>query len=133
MKNEEQKAKTYWDSQSYAFNGLKLIIRNERNFRLQIIFAFLVFIAGVVLDISHSDWVAVGLLVAMVLVTEATNSVIEALADTISKDYRVNIKYAKDVSAGCVLISSILSAIAGTIIFAPYLIVKIGEILEKMV
>jgi len=133
MKNEEQKAKTYWDSQSYAFNGLKLIIRNERNFRLQIIFAFLVFIAGLVLDINHSDWVAVGLLVAMVLVTEATNSVIEALADTISKDYRVNIKYAKDVSAGCVLISSILSAIAGTIIFAPYLIVKIGEILEKMV
>jgi undecaprenol kinase len=133
MKNEEQKAKTYWDSQSYAFNGLKLIIRNERNFRLQIIFAFLVLIAGLILDINHSDWIAVGLLVAMVLVTEATNSVIEALADTISKDYRVNIKYAKDVSAGCVLISSILSAVAGTIIFAPYLIVEIGKILEKMV
>ena len=133
MKNEKHKAKTYWDSQSYAFNGLRLIIRNERNFRLQIIFAFFVLIVGLVLDIDHSDWVAVGLLVAMVLVTEATNSVIEALADTISKEYKVNIKYAKDVSAGCVLISSILSAIAGTIIFAPYLIVKIGEILEKMV
>jgi len=92
-----------------------------------------VLIVGLVLDIDHSDWVAVGLLVAMVLVTEATNSVIEALADTISKEYKVNIKYAKDVSAGCVLISSILSAIAGTIIFAPYLIVEIGKILEKMV
>jgi len=133
MKNERHKAKTYWDSQSYAFNGLKLIIRNERNFRIQIIFAFLVLIAGLVLDISHSDWVAVGLLVAMVLITEATNSVIEVLCDTISKEYRVNIEYAKDVSAGCVLISAILSAIAGTIIFAPYLIVEIEKILEKMV
>ena len=133
MKNKTHTAKTYWDSQSYALTGLKLIIRNERNFRIQIVFAFLVLIAGLILDISHSDWVAVGLLVAMVLVTEATNSVIEALCDTISKEYRVNIKYAKDVSAGCVLISAILSTIAGTIIFAPYLIVEIGKILEKMV
>ena len=127
MKNEKNKAKTYWESQSYAFNGLKLILRNERTFRVQIIFAFLV------LDIAHQDWVALGLLVALVLISEATNSVVEALCDTISQEYRVNIKYAKDVSAGCVLISSILSAIAGTIIFAPYLIVEIQSLLEKMV
>jgi diacylglycerol kinase len=133
MKNEKNKARTFLDSQSFAFNGIKLIIRNERNFRLQMIFAILVFIAGIVLDISHEDWVAVGLLVAIVLITEAYNSVIEALCDTISKEYRVNIKYAKDVSAGCVLISAILSAVAGTIIFAPYVIDKIEEIAEKMV
>lgn len=133
MKNEKNKAKTYWDSQSYAFNGLKLILRNERNFRVQIIFAFLVLTVGLVLDIAHQDWVALGLLVALVLISEATNSVVEALCDTISQEYRVNIKYAKDVSAGCVLISSILSAIAGTIIFAPYLIVEIQSLLEKMV
>jgi len=133
MKNHENKAKTYWDSQSYAFNGLKLIVRNERNFRLQMIFAAFVLIAGIVFDISHSDWVAVGLLVAMVLITEAYNSVIEALCDTISKEYRVNIKYAKDVSAGCVLISAILSATAGTIIFAPYVINWARDIIEKMV
>lgn len=133
MKNEKRKAKTYWDSQSYAIHGLKLIVRNERNFRIQLIFALFVFTAAFVLDISHQDWVAVGLLVALVLITEAYNSVIEALCDTISKEYRVNIKYAKDVSAGCVLITSILSAIAGTIIFAPYLIVEIEELFEKMV
>lgn len=122
IKNKKNKARTYWESQSYAFNGLKLIIRNERNFRLQIIFAVFVLAAGLILDISHQDWVAVGLLIAIVLITEAYNSVIEALCDTISREYKVNIKYAKDVSAGCVLMGAILSAIAGTIIFAPYII-----------
>ena len=121
-KNEKNKARTYLESQSYAFNGLKLIVRNERNFRLQIIFAIFVLTAGLILDISHQDWIAVGLLIAIVLITEAYNSVIEALCDTISREYRVNIKYAKDVSAGCVLMGAILSAIAGTIIFAPYII-----------
>ena len=122
IKNKKNKARTYWESQSYAFNGLNLIIRNERNFRLQIIFAVFVLAAGLILDISHQDWVAVGLLIAIVLITEAYNSVIEALCDTISREYKVNIKYAKDVSAGCVLMGAILSAIAGTIIFAPYII-----------
>ena len=122
MKNENNKAKAYWDSQSYAFNGLRLIIRNERNFRVQLFFAFMVVTAGLLLDISHQDWVAVGLLIAIVLITEAFNSVVEALCDTISQEYKVNIKYAKDVSAGCVLIGAILSAISGIIIFAPYLI-----------
>ena len=50
------------------------------------------------------------------------NSVIEALCDTISQEYRVNIKYAKDVSAGAVLVSAILSVILGTIIFLPYIL-----------
>jgi len=121
-KNEKNKARTYRESQLYAFNGLKLIVRNERNFRLQIIFAIFVLTAGLILDISHQDWIAVGLLIAIVLITEAYNSVIEALCDTISREYKVNIKYAKDVSAGCVLMGAILSAIAGTIIFAPYII-----------
>jgi diacylglycerol kinase len=122
MKNNKKKAVSYWNSQSYAFNGLKLIVRNERNFRIQLIFALLVGIAGLILDISHEDWVAVGLLVTMVLITEAFNSVVEAMCDTISQEYRVNIKYAKDVSAGCVLISAVLSAVAGSLIFGPYLI-----------
>ena len=129
IKNKKNKARTYWESQSYAFNGLKLIIRNERNFRLQIIFAVFVLAAGLILDISHQDWVAVGLLIAIVLITEAYNSVIEALCDTISREYKVNIKYAKDVSAGAVLISALVSIITGLIVFLPYIIEVVKNIL----
>jgi diacylglycerol kinase len=82
---------------------------------------------GFLLQLSRIDWIGVSFLIALVLVSEAFNSVIEAVCDTVSKDYRVNIKYAKDVSAGAVLVSSILSIILGMVIFLPYIIPLIKE------
>lgn len=126
-KNESLKAATHLESQMYAFNGLWLIIRNERNFRIQLVFSVLVLIAGWILGFSHSDWIAVILLISLVLIAEAFNSVVEALADTVSQEYRVNIKYAKDVSAGAVLISTLISIIAGTVIVFPYVYELVGR------
>lgn len=120
-KNRKYYAKNYFQSQQFALEGLKLIIINERNFRIQLVFAVLVICVGLVLNVSHQDWVALALVIALVLVTEVFNSVVEAICDTISKEYRINIKYAKDVSAGAVLLSAILSVIAGVVIFSPYI------------
>ena len=114
-------------SQKHAINGILSIVKTERNFRIQLGVAVLVIIAATYLEISHNDWVAVGFLIALVLITEGFNSVIEAVCDTISKEFRVNIKYAKDVSAGAVLLSAILSLALGIIIFLPY----ISDLLAK--
>ena len=121
----------FTESQNHAIKGIRLIIKNERNFRIQLVVAVLVITAGLILQISHRDWIAVGFLIALVLVTEAFNSVIEAVCDTISKEYRLNIKYAKDVSAGAVLVSAILSAGLGLIIFVPYIIPYIQQVLNR--
>ncbi len=109
-------------SQKHAFEGIFSILRNERNFRIQIVVAILVVMLSFILQISHQDWIAVAFLITLVLISEAFNSVIEAVCDTVSEEYRVNIKYAKDVSAGAVLISAILSFILGLIIFMPYIL-----------
>ena len=109
-------------SQRHAIEGILSIVKNERNFRIQLVVAMLVVLISFLLKISHSDWIAVGFLITLVLISEAFNSVIEALCDTISHEYRVNIQYAKDVSAGAVLVSAILSVILGLIIFMPYII-----------
>jgi undecaprenol kinase len=118
---------SFKESQRHAIKGIKLIIKNERNFRIQLLVALIVIIIGLLLNITHMDWIAVGFLIALVLVTEAFNSVIEAVCDTISKEYRLNIKYAKDVSAGAVLVSTFLSIALGLVIFLPYII----DIIEK--
>lgn len=122
---------TFAESKKHAIKGIKLIIKNERNFRIQIAVAIMVIIFGFLLQVSHRDWIAVAFLIALVLISEAFNSVIEAVCDTVSKDYRVNIKYAKDVSAGAVLVSAVLSVILGLIIFVPYLIPILERILNK--
>lgn len=133
MKNEVKKAGSYWKSQGYALNGLKLIFKNERNFRLQIFFALLILSLSFLFKISHIEWIAVSMLITLVLISEAINSSIEALSDTLSQDYKVNIKYAKDVSAGCVLISALVSVFAGSVIFLPYIISFFETVLEKLV
>lgn len=127
MEIENKKNKFYvpinwFASFRIALNGIFLIIKNERNFRIQLFIAFCIGIVGIFLKFSHQDWVSIGLLVALVLISESFNSVIEALSDTLSQDYRVNIKYAKDVAAGAVLISSMASLSAGAIIIIPYVI-----------
>lgn len=109
-------------SQKHAIEGILSIIKNEKNFRIQIVVAICVVVISLLLKISHQDWIAVGFLITLVLISEAFNSVIEAVCDTVSQEYRVNIKYAKDVSAGAVLVSAILSVILGLIIFLPYIL-----------
>ena len=121
----------FTESQKHAIKGITLIIKNEKNFRIQILIATVVVLIGLLLNISHMDWIAVGFLIALVLITEAFNSVIEAVCDTISKEYRLNIKYAKDVSAGAVLVSALLSIFLGLIIFVPYLIPVLENLLNR--
>jgi diacylglycerol kinase len=130
MEKTFRTATSFSQSSKHALNGIWTVLKNERNFRIQLVIAVLVVIAGLILQISHRDWIAVSFLIALVLISEAINSVIEALCDTISKEYRVNIQYAKDVSAGAVLVSAILSFILGLIIFIPYLIPVINNLIQ---
>lgn len=122
MKNSKFQSEDIFKSQGYARNGLKLIFKNERNFRIGIVMAVIVIITGFLLKISYTDWIAISLVISTVLISEAVNSAIEALCDTITQKYNVNIKYAKDVTAGAVLISVLLSVIIGIIVFTPYIL-----------
>lgn len=122
MKNSKFQSEDIFKSQGYARNGLKLIFKNERNFRIGIVMAVIVIITGFLLKISYTDWIAISLVISAVLISEAVNSAIEALCDTITQKYNVNIKYAKDVTAGAVLISVLLSVIIGIIVFTPYIL-----------
>jgi diacylglycerol kinase len=133
MKNNKYKAEDFFKSQGHARNGIKLIFKNERNFRIILKIAIVVIIAGFTFQISYTDWIALCLVISMVIISETINSAIEALCDTVSLDYKVNIKYAKDVSAGAVLVSAIVSVITGLIVFMPYLIAGVQKILTLVV
>ena len=131
-KNHKYEAKNYLESQKFALSGLRLIFKNERNFRTQLIFAVLVIVAGIMLNIEHRDWISLFLLTTLVLVAEAFNSVIEAVCDTISQEFKVNIRYAKDVSAGAVLITAMVSAVSGLIILGPYILEFLQNVADTL-
>ncbi len=128
MKNIKYQATNFFKSQGHARSGIRLIFKNERNFRIDLVVAIVVIILGFLFKISHTDWIAISLVISMVFISETINSAIEALCDTVSLEYKVNIKYAKDVSAGAVLVSALVSVITGLIVFVPYVVELIKNI-----
>lgn len=103
----------------FALNGLRDAIRHEKNFQIQCIVALLVIIAGIFFSISAAQWIAILICIAMVLSFEIMNSAIEKLCDFVCPSINPAIKKIKDLSAGAVLLSAIISFIVGCIIFIP--------------
>lgn len=130
MKNHKYKAESFFKSQGHARSGIKLIFKNERNFRIDLVAAIIVIAFAFLFRISHTDWIAISLVISMVFISETINSAIEALCDTVSLEYKVNIKYAKDVSAGAVLVSALVSVITGLIVFIPYFVEFIKHLIQ---
>lgn len=105
----------------YAFEGIYAGIKTETNWKIGIIEAIIVVVAGLLLNISKSDWIIVIILIGIVLYAELCNSAIEAIVDSFTASEHPGAKLAKDFSAGSVVIIIVASGIVGMIIFLPYL------------
>ena len=116
----------------YAFNGIKILIREEHNALIHIFIAICVLVAGLVFEISSSEWIAVTLCIGMVIALEMINSAIENLADFVSPEKHDKIKKVKDLAAGAVLLGAVVAIIVGLVVFClkslPFYDVKIGRI-----
>lgn len=103
----------------YAFNGLVVFFRHERNGTIQLVVAVLVVLLGGVLHISALEWIILLGCIATVLSFEMINSAIEKLCNLVHPKYHPAVKVIKDISAGAVLWVSVSSGIIGFIIFLP--------------
>ena len=103
----------------YAFNGLKIIILKEHNFRIHLLAAVIVIAAGIFFNISAMEWMTIVLIITLVLTLEIVNSTIEKLADFVSPEKNNTIKTVKDMAAAAVLLAAIAALIIAAIIFIP--------------
>lgn len=122
MKNDGFTFRKRLRSFGYAFNGIRLLITREHNAWIHCFVAVCVVVAGILLGLSETEWIAVVIVIGAVLAAEAVNSALEAIADFVSPEYNEAIKRTKDLAAGAVLIIAIAAAIVGGIIFFPKLI-----------
>lgn len=103
----------------YAFQGLAVLIKTERNFKFHL-FAFLgISIASFSFQIEKTEWLSILVISAIVLSAEALNSAIEKLCNHLHPEIHPSIKSVKDIAAAAVLISSIIAIVIGGIIFFP--------------
>lgn len=105
----------------YAWQGICTLLRDEHNSRIHVVIMTAVIAAGALLGISAGEWCAVAICFGMVLMAEAMNSAVEAIADLVMPEQHPLIKKAKDVAAAGVLFTAIASAATGLIIFIPHL------------
>lgn len=122
MKNSGFTFKKRLRSFKYAIHGIYQLIRYEHNAWIHLFCMVCAIAAGIVLDISTTEWIIVILAIGAVLATEAINSAIEQLADVVSPEYNKGIKRTKDLAAAAVLIVAITAATVGIIIFLPKII-----------
>lgn len=106
----------------YAFEGLVSALKEEPNLKIHIIIAVLVLVLGWILNINNFQWLILIITIGVVISVELTNTAIEIVVDSFTSETHPGAKKAKDISAGAVLVVSLMSLIVGLIIFIPYLI-----------
>ncbi len=106
---------------SYAWNGLKIMAK-EPNFRIHMIATLLVTIAGFYFKLNAIEWAVIVIVIGTVLISETFNSVVEQMIDYIKPEIHPTAKLIKDMSAGGVLLASVIAIIVGVIIFLPKII-----------
>lgn len=104
---------------SYAINGLKEVVKSERNFRLHLLSTILVTIMGLLYKISYLEWIAVVIVVGMVITAEILNTAIEEIINYVQPDIHPAAKKIKDLAAAGVFMTAITALIVGIIIFIP--------------
>ena len=111
MKNEGFTLRKRLRSFKFAGNGIRLLITREHNAWIHCFAAVCVTLAGWLIGLSSTEWIAIVFAIGSVLAAEAVNSSIP--------EYNEAIKRTKDLAAGAVLILAISAAIVGLIIFIP--------------
>ncbi|MBI5134212.1 MAG: diacylglycerol kinase [Candidatus Taylorbacteria bacterium] len=101
----------------WATNGLRIVWREERNFRVDVVVAVVVAIAAYLRDFAPWQWIILVILIGWVLMGEIVNTAIEDICDKIEPQRDPVIGKIKDAMAGYVLVSAISAAIAGVMLF----------------
>jgi len=110
-----------------AFHGIGTLLKYEHNTRIYLFILIIVIVAGILLQISATDWLAILFVSGLVFASECFNTAVEYLSDMITDERNENIRRAKDVAAAGVLISSGVSVITGLIIFIPELLILLDR------
>jgi undecaprenol kinase len=104
---------------SYAFKGIGSALK-QRNMRVIFICGLLTVLAGILFKISSGDWCILLICIGFMISLEMMNCAIEEIVNFISPGFHEKAGRIKDMSAGAVLIFSVISLIIGIIILGKY-------------
>jgi undecaprenol kinase/diacylglycerol kinase (ATP) len=110
----------------YALSGLWYAVRTQPNMRIHLSVTVAVLLLGLYVKLNWVQWAVLILTIGAVLIAEMFNTVAEAALDATTPYYHPLIKIAKDVAAGAVLLTALLSILVGLLILGPPLWLKLA-------
>lgn len=103
-----------------ARKGMRIALKSEVNIRVHFIIAMAVIAFAFVLDFDSIKMCVLILTVGFVIVSEMINSAIEFSLDAVFHNrYSRLVGMAKDISAGAVMLTSVIAVVVGILLFAP--------------
>lgn len=104
-----------------AFRGVFLMMKSERNFQIELL-AFLINLSLIIyLKLSTIDVILILIVCFGVLVAEIFNTAIEKICDMIQPEFDKRIGFIKDIAAGAVILTAVLSAVVGILVYWKYI------------
>lgn len=114
----DKKNRSIIDAFNNAIDGVLYTFKNERNMKIHYVCAILVLLGSLFFKLSRMEMIILILLIGQVVMFEMVNTAIEKAIDGITTEIHPLLKVAKDVAAGAVFISSIISVICGYLLFS---------------
>lgn len=106
----------------HAIDGLLWAVKSQPNYRIHLTLSFLAVSGGFLLQITYPEFLVVVTLIFVGLAIETINTALEKTSDAISKTFDPDIRLAKDIAAGAMLIFAIGAFIIASSIFLPKLL-----------
>lgn len=103
-----------------AFRGLVLGFQTEVNIRRECVAGLGVLALILILPLSTAEILAVLFVTALVFVVEFVNTAFERLLNLIKPQFHEEVRDIKDLCAGAVLITALVAAVVGLLVFGPY-------------
>ncbi|MFL6017696.1 MAG: diacylglycerol kinase [Gaiellaceae bacterium] len=127
-----RRAPSLIESFNYAFEGIIHVLRTQRNMRIHFAVALAVLIAGLAVDVSRLELIALLLAIAFVLIAEMINTALEAAIDVATTSFDPMAKLAKDIAAGAVLIATVNAIAIGYLVFSGQVANRSERLLDKL-
>lgn len=101
----------------YAIEGVVHVFRTQRHMRFHFLTMVLVLVVSLVFKLKREEVIVLLFTITLVLAAEMFNTAIEAVVDLVTQTYHPLAKFAKDIAAGAVLITTINALAVGFLLF----------------
>ncbi len=115
-----------WSKVRSGSRGLQRAIQTNSSYFAHAYRGFLIILSGAILGISPIGWCFLTIAAALVLTSELFHTAIEAIAASVATESNPQLRDAREIASGAVLVASVTSAV----ITITVLVTRLGVLLD---